>query len=365
MLLPPGSERDRGGWLTPGRLTTGWPGLAIARGKPMNEVVIAEHSIAVDATCARIRARWQDTVEAIIDVGRMLVEAKANTPHGAWQWMFSDTNPLALPFSWRTANCLMQVSSSPALTNSHHGANLPASWRTLYELARLPEPVLLEAFEAGRIRPDMERKHVKQLMPVERSRHDAQPYVVGREYCTAQDLASFPEKFATVYADPPWQYGNQGTRGATGDHYSGMTVDEICALPVSGLVADNAHLHLWTTNAFLFEARRVLEAWGFEYKSCFIWVKPQIGMGNYWRVSHEFLLFGIRGSLPFADKSLRSWGEFRRSQHSQKPEYIRDLIHKASPGPRLELFARRPVEGWTCWGNEIESNVFHGARNAA
>jgi N6-adenosine-specific RNA methylase IME4 len=84
-----------------------------------------------------------------------------------------------------------------------------------------------------------------------------------------------------------------------------------------------------------------------------VWVKPQIGMGNYWRVSHEFLLLGVRGSLPFADKSLRNWLEEPRGRHSAKPERVRDLIHKASPGPRLELFARRAVEGWTCWGNEI------------
>lgn len=182
------------------------------------------------------------------------------------------------------------------------------------------------------------------------------------DYCTVADLQAFAEtgvKCATVYADPAWQYGNQGTRASTGDHYVGMSVDEICALPVESLAADDAHLHLWTTNAFLFESKRVMESWGFEYKSCFIWVKPQIGMGNYWRVSHEFLLFGIRGSAPFADRSLRSWGEFPRRKHSAKPEEIRQLIERASPGPhRIELFGRRRAPGWYVWGNEIERAVF-------
>lgn len=165
-------------------------------------------------------------------------------------------------------------------------------------------------------------------------------------------------KFGTIYADPPWIYGNQATRGATEDHYVGLTVDEIKALPISDLAADNAHLHLWTTNGFLFESKEIMEAWGFSYRSCYVWVKPQMGMGNYWRVSHEFLLLGIRGSCPFADRSLKSWGEFRRGKHSAKPDQIRSLIEKASPGPRLELFGRRPAPGWAVWGNEIERTIF-------
>ena len=70
-------------------------------------------------------------------------------------------------------------------------------------------------------------------------------------------------KYRAIYADPPWRYGNQGTRAATDNHYPTMTVDEIAALPIAQLAADAAHLHLWTTNAFLFESKRVIEAWGF------------------------------------------------------------------------------------------------------
>lgn len=211
----------------------------------------------------------------------------------------------------------------------------------------------------------LSRKQVLELIDRARNPDDGS-YDVGREYCTTDDLEALAQQvesgarapFGTVYADPAWQYGNQGTRGSTGDHYVGMTVEQICALPVSRLAAEQSHLHLWTTNAFLFDAQRVMQAWGYTYKSCYIWVKPQIGMGNYWRVSHEFLLLGVRGNLTFAANNLRSWGEFRRGQHSAKPEQIRDLIHVASPGPRVELFARRAVEGWTCWGNEIAREVF-------
>lgn len=116
------------------------------------------------------------------------------------------------------------------------------------------------------------------------------------ETCTVADLFLLTgRKFGTVYADPPWLYRNQGTRAATGNHYASM--DEICALPVRDVAADDAHLHLWTTNGFLFEAHRVMEAWGFECQGCFVWVKSQMGLGNYWRVSHEFMLFGPVATL--------------------------------------------------------------------
>jgi N6-adenosine-specific RNA methylase IME4 len=211
----------------------------------------------------------------------------------------------------------------------------------------------------------LSRKQVLELIDRARNPDDGS-YDVGREYCTTDDLDALAAEvesgarapFGTVYADPAWQYGNQGTRASTEKHYVGMSVDEICELPVARVAAEQSHLHLWTTNAFLFDAKRVMEAWGYTYKSCYVWVKPQIGMGNYWRVSHEFLLLGVRGNLTFAANNLRSWGEFRRGQHSAKPEQIRDLVHVASPGPRLELFARRAVEGWTCWGNEIAREVF-------
>lgn len=170
-------------------------------------------------------------------------------------------------------------------------------------------------------------------------------------------LLASGQKFSTIYADPPWAYGNQGTRAATSNHYSTMSVDDICDLPIKDLKADDAHLHLWTTNAFLFESKRVMEAWGFEYKSMLIWVKPQMGLGNYWRVSHEILLFGISGQCPFLDHSYMSWISCERTRHSKKPEQIRSMIEKVSPPDYLELFGREIIEGWTVWGNEVEGNL--------
>lgn len=166
-------------------------------------------------------------------------------------------------------------------------------------------------------------------------------------------------KFGCVYADPPWQYGNQSTRASTDNHYDTMTIADLKALPVASVVADDAHLHLWTTNAFLRDSFDVIEAWGFEYRSVFVWVKPQMGIGNYWRVSHEFLLTAIRGdSKRFNDRSLMSWLQADRTKHSAKPEAVRGFIERASPGPYLELFGRKPVGGWTVLGNQIDARLF-------
>ncbi len=173
-------------------------------------------------------------------------------------------------------------------------------------------------------------------------------------------LAAMGKLFSTIYADPPWPYSNTASRAAAENHYRTMTLDAIRNEPVKSVAADNSHLHLWTTNAFLREAFDVMHDWGFKYKSCLIWVKPQLGMGNYWRVSHEYLLFGIRGDLPFRSNKVRSWQSARRTAHSRKPFLFRGLIEQVSPGPYLELYGReeQPNSEWTVYGNQVERRLF-------
>lgn len=183
---------------------------------------------------------------------------------------------------------------------------------------------------------------------------------VGTNVSELQTLVKSGHRFSTIYADPPWAYDNTSSRGAAENHYQTMTVDEICAEPVREIVAENAHLHLWTTNAFLRESFDVIESWGFAFKSCFVWTKPEIGMGNYWRVSHEFLLLGVRGALTFRDNTMKSWIESHRGQHSRKPGVIRSLVEKVSPGPYLEMYGREelPHSQWTVYGNQVEKRLF-------
>ena len=179
----------------------------------------------------------------------------------------------------------------------------------------------------------------------------------------AKDLSSLIEdgfRFQTVLADPPWRYQNTASRAAAENHYQTLDLNAICQEPVSQLTEEHAHLHLWTTNAFLEPAFSVMRSWGFEFKSCLVWIKPVIGLGNYWRVSHEFLLFGVKGRLGFRRNDLPSWLIAPRTKHSRKPFQFRELIEAVSPGPYLELYGReeQPNTGWTVYGNEVERKLF-------
>jgi N6-adenosine-specific RNA methylase IME4 len=172
-----------------------------------------------------------------------------------------------------------------------------------------------------------------------------------------EELTAEGRKFSTLYIDPPWPYDNQATRAATNGHYPTLPLEKIAAEPVKQLAADKCHLHLWTTNGFLPAALSLIAQWGFEFKSMLVWVKPQMGIGNYWRCSHEMLLLGTKGNMPFCDHSLRSWFEADRTEHSAKPEIVRGFIEKASPGQYLEMYGRRlpPNDQWTVYGNQLPS----------
>ena len=186
------------------------------------------------------------------------------------------------------------------------------------------------------------------------------PYRPGIMVTNIDELVETKTKFPTIYADPPWQYENSASRASACSHYKTMPLDAICELPVSHLAAENAHLHLWATNPLLPQALKVITAWGFEYRSCFVWTKEQLGMGNYWRVSHEFLLLGVRGKLRFALRNQRSWQTWRRTRHSRKPCIMHSIIEQVSPGPYLELFGREeiPNSDWTVFGDQIERRLF-------
>jgi len=185
------------------------------------------------------------------------------------------------------------------------------------------------------------------------------PRVPPPEVVTRLDpLTAAGRRFATLYADPPWRY-DQTPRGAAEKHYPTMTLPALHALPVARLAADDAHLHLWATHSFYAEARGLMAAWGFDDRSLFVWVKPQLGMGHYWRSSAEFLLLGVRGRAGFRDRSIPNGMCVPRGRHSEKPDLIRKLIEVVSPGPYLELFGRKAVPGWTVFGNEVEPPTRH------
>ena len=165
-------------------------------------------------------------------------------------------------------------------------------------------------------------------------------------------------KYRVIYADPPWSYGNTMPPGTTqpDEYYRLMATPDISAMPVRDLAEDDAVLFLWTTSPHLEESFDVIRGWGFKYKTSFVWDKVKHNMGHYNSVRHEFLLVCVRGSCPpDVPKLFDSVQVCERGEHSVKPELFREIIDTIYPfGTRLELFARRPVNGWDVYGNEVK-----------
>lgn len=179
----------------------------------------------------------------------------------------------------------------------------------------------------------------------------------------------FPKRhFKTILADPPWQFQNRTGKMAP-EHrrlarYGTMDLDAICAMPVAELAAEPAHLYLWVPNALLPEGLRVMEAWGFSYKSNLVWHKIRKdggpdgrGVGFYFRNTTELVLFGVRGRNARTKAPGRRQVNIIKSQkreHSRKPDELYDIVEACSEGPFLELFARGPRKGWSVWGDQAE-----------
>ena len=153
------------------------------------------------------------------------------------------------------------------------------------------------------------------------------------------------KKYKTILADPPWDVNQRGNYGAI-HRYGLMSPDRIKAMPVADLADDDAHCWLWVTNGTLRLGYEVLEAWGFTPRSVFTWVKPRFNLGVYLRNSTEHMLFGTRGHAPVRFKGQGTWGFFPLQDHSHKPEEQFAIIERISPGPYLELFARRNRTGF-------------------
>jgi N6-adenosine-specific RNA methylase IME4 len=178
------------------------------------------------------------------------------------------------------------------------------------------------------------------------------------------------ERFRTILADPPWQFQNRTGKMAPEhkrlNRYGTMELDDILSLPVGAVADDPAHLYLWVPNALLPDGLRVMEAWGFQYKSNIVWHKIRKdggpdgrGVGFYFRNVTELVLFGIRG------KNARTLAPGRRQvnflatqkrEHSRKPDEIFNIIEACSPGPYLELFARGTRPKWSVWGDQADDD---------
>jgi N6-adenosine-specific RNA methylase IME4 len=172
-------------------------------------------------------------------------------------------------------------------------------------------------------------------------------------------------KYRVIYADPPWQY-NDSRAGldmaatAADDHYPTVPLQDLKAMDVKSLAADDSVLLCWTTFPLLKNALELVEAWGFKYKTSFVWDKVRPNFSNYHRAEAELLMVCTRGScMPDADKREPQIFRFERGKHSAKPEEVRSMIDRQwAHGPRIELFRRGEApKNWRVWGNEAQRVV--------
>lgn len=181
-------------------------------------------------------------------------------------------------------------------------------------------------------------------------------------------MIPFPKgKYSVIYADPPWNY-KQGGNGSAKKHYETMTTEDLCKLPVRDICTDNAVLFMWATFPNIKEALKVMEAWGFIYKTvAFVWVKKNkksdtlfMGTGSYTRANAEVCLLGIskktKASDFVASHSVHQIILEPIRDHSQKPDEARNRIYQLTGGEQsyIELFARSSAPGWSVWGKEVD-----------
>jgi len=230
---------------------------------------------------------------------------------------------------------------------------------TLIEAVQNGKIAVSQAAQLSEATPEYQEQVVKKVyegLKITEAKRQIKKETVKKDHPLPSD------KYKVLYADPPWSYGNDmgaampGTTGAR-DHYPCMSIQELCAMPVKDLMEDNAVMFLWVTSPLLEECFPVIHDWGFKYKTSFVWDKVAHNMGHYNSVRHEFLLVCTRGSCtPDVSKLFDSVQTIEKTRkHSEKPEEFRTIIETLYPnGKKLELFARKQVQGWDVWGNESE-----------
>lgn len=166
-------------------------------------------------------------------------------------------------------------------------------------------------------------------------------------------------EFRTIVADPPWLPARQRNTPDLAGHqtrYPVMPLEEIASIIIPA--AARCHLYLWVLNQHVDFGHHVARAWGFEPLQMFTWCKGSPGAGNFRCNSESFLVCrkGPKDGNGFRP-GCGTWFKWPRREHSRKPDQMFELVESLSPGPYLEMFARRPRPGWTVWGNEVGENA--------
>jgi len=176
------------------------------------------------------------------------------------------------------------------------------------------------------------------------------------------NLKQYYEGYKVIYADPPWSYNKKIGQGVAEEQYPTMTTQEICNLPIEQICAKDAIIYLWVTPPFLPDALKVIDAWGFTFKTVgFTWIKlnkngqPCFGIGHYTKSNAEYCLIATKGKgVEIVNNTISQIVMSVRERHSQKPKEVYSKIEALHGNqPRLELFSRHKRQGWDCFGNEV------------
>ena len=174
------------------------------------------------------------------------------------------------------------------------------------------------------------------------------------------------QKYQAIYADPPWDYQQCRLSGSAKKHYPTMRIEELCALPVAEIADRDCALFLWATFPQLPEALRLIQAWGFMYKTvAFVWLKQNrkaltwfYGLGFWTRSNAEICLLATKGHPKRKSAGIHQLVICPVERHSKKPDEVREkIVALMGDVPRIELFARQQTQGWDVWGNEVENST--------
>ncbi|WP_431289718.1 MT-A70 family methyltransferase [Burkholderia cepacia] len=217
------------------------------------------------------------------------------------------------------------------------------------EIAKLPQPSQRKVLSVIDTDILKQAKAIRQVLTDERRKQRLSEIEAKR--ANNKPLDPTMGQYSVILADPPWDYMGELAVG-----YPTMTLDEICAMPVSELATEDAVLFLWCSASLMQEALDVIKAWGFTFKTQAVWNKVHAGMGSYFRIQHEHLMIATRGNVPEVPYGARvpSVLEEPRREHSRKPDCVYEMIEMMYPelDNKIELFCRTPRKGWSAWGNE-------------
>jgi len=304
----------------------------------------------------RIRAAWRQSVEGVLEAGRLLRQAQEELSADFYKRLVD----AELPFTRRTAERLIAICKDERITT--HVSDMPTHWGTLYELTRLDDDTFAARMEDGTICADMERKDISTTIK--------QQARATREFLLGQKILHAPaHKMAVIVEDFEWDHvtwSDKGRDRAADNHYivarDAHTAEEIIARTKDRFecAADDCVLWMWSTVQHLAVAIDVMRLRGFDYKSHYAWGKDSISLGYWGRNKHEILLIGVRGNIPCPAPGTQ-WESLilaPKGKHSAKPETFLEMIEQYFPTlPKIELNRRGPKRGgWDAWGNESDES---------